>query len=218
MQRTQRAPGFAMIPGFATILGFTINEMMVAILIFSILLALGVPTMRTWISNVKVRSVADALQNGVRLAQTESLRRSRQVVFSLTTTLPTANGVFGAITAAGTGSFWSVNVIPAMTSDTATDTQTEFVQGGALGAATGTVSVTGPAEICFNSAGRLVANAATGISGGTCTLPANSPPMWAYNVSVAGADHPLQVQVTLGGKVRLCDPSQTLSSTNTYGC
>jgi type IV fimbrial biogenesis protein FimT len=204
-------------PAFAREAGFTMIEMMVTILLFSILITLGVPTMRTWVSNVKVRSVADALQNGLRLAQTESLRRSRQVVFSLTTTLPTANGAFAPVTAAANGSFWSVNVIPELTSDTATDTATEFVQGGALGAATGTVLVNGPAEICFNSAGRLVANTATGM-GGACTLPANSPPMWTYNVSVNGADHPLQVQVTLGGKVRLCDPSQTLSSTNTYGC
>ncbi len=205
-------------PGFATDAGFTMIEMMVTILIFSILITLGVPTMRSWVSNVKVRSVADALQNGVRLAQTESLRRSRQVVFSLTTTLPTANGAFAPVTAALNGSFWSVNVIPAMTSDAATDTSAEFVQGGALGAATGSVVVTGPAEICFNSAGRLVANPATGVGGSTCTLPVNNPPMWTYNVSVNGADHPLQVQVTLGGKVRLCDPSQALSSTNTYGC
>ncbi len=217
MRRTLCAPGFAMTRRLAMAKGFTMIELMVTIAIFSILIALGVPAMRTWVSNVKVRSVADALQNGVRLAQTESLRRSRQVVFSLTTTLPTANGVFAPITAAANGSFWSVNVVPALTSDAATDTFTEFVQGGALGAATGSVVVTGPAAICFNSAGRLVANPTTGV-GSACTLPVNSPPMWNYNVSVTGADHPLRVQVTLGGKVRLCDPSQTLSTTNTYGC
>jgi type IV fimbrial biogenesis protein FimT len=194
-------------------------EMMVTILIFSILVTLGVPAFRAWISNVKVRSVADALQNGVRVAQTESLRRSRQVAFSLTTTLPTVNGVFTPVAAAANGSFWSVNVIPAMTSDAAADAAgtAEFVQGGALGATTGNVVITGPAEICFNSAGRLVANAATGM-GGACTLPVTNPPVWTYQVSVNGADHPLNVQVTLGGKVRLCDPSQTLSATNTYGC
>jgi type IV fimbrial biogenesis protein FimT len=204
--------------GFARDAGFTMIEMMVTILIFSILVTLGIPAFRSWISNVKVRSVADALQNGVRIAQTESLRRSRQVVFSLTTTLPTANGVFAtATTAAANGSFWSVNVIPAMTTDAATDTAAEFVQGGALGAATGNVVVTGPASICFNSAGRLVAIGANGM-GGACTLPVNNPPVWKYDVTLAGADHPLEVQVTLGGKVRLCDLSQTLSATNTYGC
>ena len=77
--------------------------------------------------------------------------------------------------------------------------------------------VTGPAEICFNSAGRVVANPATGM-GGACTLPVTNPPVWKYDVTLLGADHPLEVQVTLGGKVRLCDLSQTLSSTNTYGC
>jgi len=186
-------------------------EMMVTILIFSILMTLGVPTMRLWISNVKVRSVADALQDGVRIAQTESLRRSRQVVFSLTNSTTPQFG----LTAAANGSYWSVNTIPAMTDGSEA---AAFVQGGMLGTATAKVVVTGPAEICFNSAGRLVAQANTQVPGGTCTLPVNNPPMWTYNVSITGADHPLQVQVTLGGKVRLCDPSQTLSSTNTYGC
>lgn len=198
--------------------GFTIIEIMVTILIFSILMTLGIPAFRAWISNVKVRSVADALQNGVRIAQTESLRRSRQVVFSLTNNDPSASGVYNTVTASANGSYWAVNTIPAMTSDAAADSSAEFVQSGVLGAATASVVVTGPAEICFNSAGRLVANAATGINGGNCTLPVNNPPVWTYNVSLNGADHPLNVQVTLGGKVRMCDPSQTLSSTNTYGC
>jgi len=213
MRRAHHAAGF-------TVAGFTMIEMMVTILIFSILVTLGVPTFRTWISNVKVRSVADALQNGVRVAQTESLRRSRQIVFSLTNNTPMQSGAYTPISATANGSYWSVNIIPAMTdgTDAAANSALGYVQGGVLGAVTSSVAVTGPAEICFNSAGRLVANATTGIPPGNCTLPVNNPPMWTYNVSVAGADHPLQVQVTLGGKVRLCDPSQTLSSTNTYGC
>jgi len=191
--------------------GFSLIEMLVAIGIFSILVSLCVPTMLAWTSNIKVRAVADALQNGVRMAQTESLRRSRQVVFSLTNSASPQT----ALTATTNGSFWSINTIPAMTDGSET---AAFIESGVLTSSSANVAVTGPAEICFNSAGRLVANVATGVAGANCTLPANTPPVWIYRVSLPGADHPLQVQVSLGGRVHLCDPSQTLSSTDSYGC
>lgn len=196
--------------------GFTIIEMIVAVSIFSVLVALTVPTMRVWIANTKVRAVADALQNGVRLAQAESLRRSRQVVFALTNSSTPQSG----FTAATNGGHWAIMTIPAMTDGSET---AAFVEGGVLTSNGSTVQVTGQAEICFNSVGRLVANGTTGVAGGTCTVPtaginSSAQPMLAYVVSMTGADHPLQVEVGLGGQVHLCDPSQTLSSTNPYGC
>jgi type IV fimbrial biogenesis protein FimT len=192
-------------------LGFTLFELVVTMAIFSILVALGVPSMGTWISNVKVRTVADALQNGVRLAQSESLRRSRQVVFSLTnSTAPQTS-----LTAVGIGSFWSINYVPAMTDGSDTNT---FIQSGVLNSTGANVTVTGPAAICFNSIGRLVLNASTGVTGGNCTLtPPGTPPMFTYQVKLAGAAQ-MNVQVAPGGQVHLCDPLQTLSNTNSYGC
>jgi type IV fimbrial biogenesis protein FimT len=193
--------------------GFTLIEMVVAMTIFGILVALTVPTMRVWICNAKVRAVADALQNGVRLAQAESLRRSRQLVFSLTNSTTPQTGTFNAAT---NGNYWAIMTIPAMTDGTET---AAFVESGVLSSTSANVQVTGPAEICFNSVGRLVTNASTGVAGGSCTAPAvGVPPQLAYVITVAGADHPLQVEVALGGQVHLCDPSQTLSSTNPYGC
>jgi len=194
--------------------GFTLIEMIVAMAIFAILVALTVPSMRTWIANSKVRAVADGLQNGIRLAQAESLRRSRQVVFALTNNSAPSTGytaLNNGFTASGTGTYWAVVTIPAMIDGTENP---EFISSGVLSAASGTVQVSGPAEICFNSVGRLVANAATGVSGGSCTTPANT----SYTISVTGADHPLQVEVALGGQLHLCDPSQTLSASNPYGC
>jgi type IV fimbrial biogenesis protein FimT len=197
--------------------GFTIIEMIVAVSIFSILVALTVPTMRTWIANTKVRAVADAIQNGVRLAQAESLRRSRQVVFALTNSTTPQSG-FTAVT---NGNYWAIMTIPAMTDGTET---AAFVEGGVLTSAGSTVQIAGQAEICFNSVGRLVANGTTGVAGGTCTVPtaginSSAQPMLSYVVTMTGAaDHPLQVEVGLGGQVHICDPSQTLSATNPYGC
>jgi type IV fimbrial biogenesis protein FimT len=205
--------------------GFTLIEVLVTTMIFGILVALGVPSLRVWIANTQVRAVADSLQNGLRLAQTESLRRSRIVVLSLTTSAPNSQASFNGITAAGNGTNWAISVIPAMTDGTDANT---FIQSGVLTATSTTAGITvnGPAEICFNSAGRLVANGATGVAGGTCTLPTSltpgTPPVWVYQVSrqgsVAGSDRPLNVQVDLGGQVRLCDPSSQLSGSNTYGC
>jgi type IV fimbrial biogenesis protein FimT len=194
--------------------GFTLIEMSVAVTIFGILVAATLPTMRTWIMNAKVRAAADALQNGVRLAQAESLRRSRQVVFALTNSSTPQTGTF---TATANGNYWAIMTIPAMTDGSEL---AAFVEGGVLNATTSAnLQITGPAGICFNSMGRLVANSSTGVSGVTCSAPTvGTPPKTIYQLTLTGADHPLEIEVALGGQVHMCDPHQTLSSTNPYGC
>ncbi len=205
--------------------GFTLIEMVVTIAIFAILVALTVPTMQVWIANIKVRAVADALQNGIRLAQAESLRRSRQVVFALTNSTSPQSGGF---TAAANGTYWAIQTIPAMTDGSENPV---VVNTGVLTSAGSNVTITGQAAICFNSMGRLVANAATGVTGGTCTVPTadaagvtNTVPTLNYVVNLtkangaALADHPLWVEVALGGQVHLCDPTTNLSNSNPYGC
>lgn len=197
--------------GAAHASGFTLIEVVVTLVIFSILVTLAVPAMNRWIGNVKIRSTADALQNGLRMAQAESLRRSRQVVFSLTNSPTPQNG----LTAAANGNYWSINTIPSMTDGTEGN---QFVEAGPLTSITSGVAVTGPAAICFNSVGRLVANAATGINGATCALPGGTPPVQSYQITLASADRPLRVDVALGGQVHMCDPAKTLSSTDPDGC
>jgi type IV fimbrial biogenesis protein FimT len=182
--------------------------MMVTIGIFAILVALGVPTMKTWIYNTRVRATADALQNGLRLAQSESLRRSRQVLFTLTNSAPSMT----SLTPATNGNYWSLNAIPAMTDGTET-TLSGFIESGVLSPNGSQVSITGPAAICFNSLGRLVANNTTGVAGATCLAQAV-----IYNVTQTGADRPLNVKVALGGQVHMCDPHITLSTNNPEGC
>ena len=198
--------------------GFTMIELIVTVTIFSIMVAMTVPTMRIWIANTKVRAAADALQNGLRLSQTESLRRSRQVVFALTASTTPQNGGFAAV---ANGAYWAVQTIPAMSDGS----EAAVVVGSGVLLSAGTaVSITGPAAICFNSVGRLVAvpQTVTNVTGATCntpTIPANATvPMVVYNITQPLADHPLNVQVALGGQLHVCDPSQTLSSTNPYGC
>jgi type IV fimbrial biogenesis protein FimT len=196
--------------------GFTLIEMAVTMSVFAIIVALGIPSMRTWISNTKVRAVTDSLQNGLRLAQSESLRQSRQVVFSMTNTpqaLPVA--------AVANGTSWAIYTLPSMTDGSELP---RFIQSGVLSGLSANVSINsnGVASVCFNSVGRLVANAGanlTAVTGGAiCTLPAGAPAVQTFNVSLTGSDRPLQVQVGLGGQVHMCDPAFVLSSANPEGC
>ncbi|SDH72391.1 GspH/FimT family pseudopilin [Variovorax sp. OV700] len=188
--------------------GFTLIELMVTLSVMAVLMALAMPSVLAWIANSRVRTVSDALQNGLRAAQAEAVRRSRTAVFSLTNdTAPQAS-----LTAIANGSHWSINFVASSTLDTAG--VATFVEAGVLTGAGAGVSISGPAAICFNSLGRLVAPASTGVSGAACSL-ASAP---VYDITLASADRPLRVVVSLGGQVHLCDPARTLSSSTPDGC
>jgi type IV fimbrial biogenesis protein FimT len=212
MQRSRHAAGFTMI------------EAMVTLAIFAILVAIGVPTMSVWIRNNKVRSATDALQNGLRLAQAESLRRSRQVVFAFTNATPLTQVTPLPLPAAAGGTSWVIYTIPSMTDNSEAPI---YIQSGDFSNATANVQVTGPVAVCFNSVGRLTSNATTvtAITGGanSCiqpTLPAAAglPPAYKFGISIPGADRPLQVNLGLGGQVHMCDPAVTISDSHPEGC
>jgi type IV fimbrial biogenesis protein FimT len=183
----------------ARLSGFTLIEMMVTITLMSVLTMLAMPSFTTWIANNKVRTVSDSLQNGLRFAQSEALRRSRPIVFSLTnSTAPQTS-----LTAAANGSNWSINV-----SKSNLDANNVFMQAGVLPDVAASVQIAGPAAVCFNSMGRLVANTDTGVSGASCDTAST---VFIYDITLTGADRPLRVLVGLGGQVRMCDPARKLA-------
>jgi type IV fimbrial biogenesis protein FimT len=197
--------------------GFTLLEAMVTLTVFAILTVIAVPNMRTWIMNNKVRGVADALQNGLRLAQSEALRRSRQVVFVFTdTATPTAIPLAAAAGASG----WAVYTVPSMAAGLETP---QFIQAGELSNASLAVTIASApatAVICFNSAGRLVGNLTanvTAITGGAgCNQPVGAQ---TFTVAAApGSDRPMQVTLGLGGQVHMCDPNVAISDSHPEGC
>jgi len=196
--------------------GFTLVELMISIALLAVLMALAAPSFSIWIRNTQVRTMSEALANGVRLAQTEAVRRNRQVVFFLTNAQP---GL--AATAAENGVNWVIRWIP-MPGDTVTATapaNEPFVQGGAISDVAGGVGITGPAAICFNAQGRRVAATAatTGVANAVCTVDADEP-LAAYALERAGGSRALRVTVSLGGQVRMCDPARTLSADSPDGC
>ncbi len=187
--------------------GVTLVELMVTLVLMSLLLGLAAPNFRVWVRNAQVRTVSDALQNGMRLAQSEALRRSRLVVFFLTNEADCTNG----ISANANGVNWSIRTVP-MTAGEAS----VVVQCGVLSDVAAGVAITGPTAVCFNSMGRQAENASTGVTNGNCTLAVSG--VSTYNITSLGADRSLRVLLTLGGQARLCDPARVLSDTAPDGC
>lgn len=197
--------------------GFTLIELAITLTVMAILMVMAVPAFTGWMNNSKVRSVAEALQNGLRAAQAEAIRRSHQTAFVLTNATPTANT---AASTSGSGSNWYIQVLPVYVGETL-DPNPPLVQSGSFGNLAPNVKVTAtPATaslVCFNSMGRLAANndATTSSNfGAACVTPGNV----TYDVTLTGATHPLRVLVGLGGQVRMCDTTRALSSTAPDGC
>jgi len=192
--------------------GFTLIELMVTVSLFALLMAMAIPAFSDWIANARVRTVANALQDGIRTAQNEAVRRSRPTVFALTNDTPSATA-----TASANGKQWAVFVVPKAT-DTGNATD-KFIQGGTVADTSGGVTVTGPAQVCFNSMGRQAPILSPGVTGATCAAPADA--LLTYDVArstgSSSTDRALRVTVSLSGQVRMCDPAKS-QSTSPDGC
>ena len=194
--------------------GFTLVEISITLAIASILLFLAMPAFSGWVANAKVRTATETLQNAIRAAQTEAVRRGRQTAFVRTNADPAP----GATAHAG-GRNWYIQALPLFPGEVV---DTPFVQGGSFGGVASGVTIDSGtvAVVCFNSIGRLVANTAsvTGLSE-DCPVPgAASAYMWTYDATAPGANRTLEIQVGLAGNIRMCDKSRTLSTTHPDGC
>lgn len=180
--------------------GFTLIELMITVLLAVILMMVALPVFTKWIQNTKTRSIAESLQNGIRLAKTEALRRSRLVDFRLTAATP---GKGAATSKSGTN--WYVQQNSALLAADSTDANYNlYVQGSSQSDANSNVTVAGDVDVLtFSSLGRLTNTGAAS---------------YKFVVSNPNGDRTLNVIVTQGGQIRMCDPQITLSSTNPTGC
>lgn len=189
--------------------GFSLVELMITMAVFALLMMAAVPSFQAWIAGARVRSVAESLQNGLRMSQTEAVRRSRQTSFVLTNLQPAVEAV-----PADNGRNWYARVLPQTAGEAASES--DYIVGETFAGQSG-ITVSGPALLCFNSMGRLVSNAATGL-GQDCIAPASAIEPVVYTISTPGADRELRVQAYLGGKIRMCDAAKKLSDGSPDGC
>jgi type IV fimbrial biogenesis protein FimT len=189
--------------------GISIIELMVVVTMIGIMLMLAIPGIGNWISNSRVRTVAEEIQNALRLAQAEAVNRNRQVAFVRTTAAPARNA-----TPSATGSNWYIQVLP-LTANEASSTAFQddaYFQGGTFSAQSG-AAVGGVAVVCFNSVGRVVNNTATGL-GANCVAPTTATDPTDIDVSLAASDRAMRVELFLGGRVRMCDVNASSGQPN----
>lgn len=199
-------------------LGMSLVELMVGIAIVAILLALAAPNYIIWVENAKIRTTAEAIQTGMRLARSEAIRRNALIRFQL------MDNVTNACQISATGSSWVVSFddptagcAGAMlneafeASDATNNPPPRMIQvrSGEEGSQrvdvvatqAGPVQYVGP--ITFNGLGRNVTPAA----------------QVAIDVSNSGAGpcatiggneqiRCLRVIVSAGGQIRMCDPAR----------
>jgi len=196
--------------------GFTLIELLIVLAITGIVLALGASGFRAWISNVRVRTAADSIQNGLQLARGEAVRRNARIQFQLMSSvddaclLSPANAaipstwVISFANPAGACATVAVNdAFPV--SDLINNPLPQILQARPAEGSQNVVVNAGQALFVFNGLGRLTA------------APAANP--IAVTNPVAGACRAaggnvrcLNVVVTLGGQIRMCDPQLTITN------
>lgn len=199
---SRRAAGF----------GFTLIELMVTLTLFALLLMLAVPSFTEWVRNNQIRATAESLQNGLRAAKGRATNLNRQVVFVTTNASPGPDAL-----GAADGLNWYVQYVPRTAGgvlgagENSTSSTDFYLEGGNFASGANGITVTnGPASICFNSVGRMVANATPSTSANVpaCVVAGDVAFEIFRTGGVAGKDRKLNVTVSTAGQVRICDPAR----------
>ncbi|WP_324256027.1 pilus assembly FimT family protein [Niveibacterium sp. 24ML] len=175
--------------------GFTLIELMVSVAILAVLLSVGVPAMSTWTKNAAVAARGETIQNGLRQAYGEAIRRNAPVQFILTDGPATVNGVTS--TAKTNGKNWIARVLDAAAFP-GTLTVVGFVAGSPAAEVSGSggSTIEGPASVIFTGSGRLLNNSGNLLSS-----------YQVYRVSNPASTRVMCVFASPGGGVRSCDPA-----------
>ena len=160
--------------------GMTLIELLIGLVLVGVLLALGVPSFSAWLQNVQVRNAAESIFNGLQLARASAVQRNKSVTFTMN----------------GPDSSWSVTI----DSPSALEQATVQTRSGAEGTPNAVVATTSPA-ISFNGLGAT--NLLT-----AATIQVTNPTGGACGTG-GGNMRCLNVTVSVGGQVKMCDPLVT---------
>ncbi|MDO9405653.1 MAG: GspH/FimT family pseudopilin [Polaromonas sp.] len=184
--------------------GFSLIEVMVVVTIMGLLLVAGLPTIFDGVRDARVREAADSVVAGLRVAQSESLKRNSTFRFQMVTSLSDACAI------SNTGQAWVVSAGNATSkchlSDPVADPFPMRKEGALLNTdiqlQAGTSGV-----VCFSGLGRPTTSPT-----GCNTVLAETidvKPATAVCKADGGETRCLRVVVTTAGSVRMCDPAVT---------
>lgn len=190
--------------------GFTLIEALVTLVIFSILLAIGVPAMTTWMLATKAASATELYAEGIKMARQQALTHNSYSRFGLTPNL--TNGqldwkvdiCFPGADCADNGSGWSTPTSAAANDPDIAAGLPAFVSvvRSASGLPTAEVlqpilNPDGPIEVYFTPLGWVDSSIATPLSKITFQ------PAPAYAASIRAS----AIVITLAGAALKCDPN-----------
>ena len=193
--------------------GVTLIELLIGMIIISLIMGFGAPNFSSWIQNAKIRTAAEATQNGLQLARAEAVRRNTKVRFQFTTTVDNTCAL------SVTGTNWVVSLNdptglcntapsdPPVPPDTPEAGNPYIIQARLAAEGTSNVAITNTTStIVFNGLGRVTPIPASnininfiGTSGGTC-------------VAVGGELRCQRVVVSRDGQILMCDPALTVTA------
>lgn len=178
--------------------GFTLLEILIALTIFLGLFALAVPNFRTAVQNNHIRSSADSLLSGVRLAKSEAMKNNSRIRFFLVSSLDNTCSL------SSSGRYWIVSKdSPAGACDSAPSSAVapRIIQKGQISDVSSNLVVNGSArsQLTFNGQGFVTTNPDStfslmdiAVSSGKLTTSEQT----TYKVIVSNA-----------GRIKMCRPS-----------
>jgi type IV fimbrial biogenesis protein FimT len=163
--------------------GFSLIEMLIAVAVLALLMALGTPSFSAFLQNRKIRNAADAVLNGLNFAKAEAVRRNTSISFVL-------DG----------GSGWTVGCLTVSGAACPAVIQSRSASEGSVNVATTATNLS------FNGFGKA-SSLAPGVN---ATINVTNP--LGVCEDIGGTMRCLRVVVTPGGQIRSCDPKLTISS------
>jgi type IV fimbrial biogenesis protein FimT len=176
--------------------GFSLVELITVLAVISIVIAVGMPQFAEQLANAKVRSAAESVQSGMRMAQVEAMKRSNATEWALVSVDPVPANVAGA--SASSGRNWMARV---RTDAVRGINAPVFLAGSEANNAQAAqlTNQSGTTPIVFMPTGQVMQGDPTG-------PVALAAPM-VVRVTSAGSNRPLCVFASPAGSIKVCDPA-----------
>lgn len=171
--------------------GTTLIELLVGLVVLLILLRVAAPSFRNWMQSAQIRVAAESIQDGLQLALSNAVTFNNAVNFVLP----------------GSDSTWTVGCL------TPTSRCPAIIQGHSSveGTRNAVVAAT-QNSVSFNGLGRI-----TPTPGGNIVFAVRNPTVGGLCAPL-GPMRCLNVQVSAGGDIRICDPVLPAYPADPQGC
>jgi len=180
-------------------------ELLIGLAIMALLIMIGLPNMATWLQNSKIRTAGETMLAGLTLARTEAVKRNQIVRFQMVDNLTSAC----VISTAGTD--WVVSLDNATGACDAAPSEVaapRIIQTRSGSEATTNVALaaTGAGVVHFNGLGRVTS---PGGAANMTQVAISNPTGGTCEAVDGGAMRCLQIDISVGGEARMCDPAVT---------